>query len=392
MKKIPFILTIIILVLGGCNKVDLEEIPSGTPVFTVNAVLDSEELNINAGDDDFYMFTEYDQDNFDVYSMRGRFAKDANCTTDCEESLSFTIRNNNLFGGVFDIDSVISLNTNLPFYSDSNIVILNGHNYTLSSSFADSLGVTFFGDTSWEVFGNQLLDTIAMDTGNVINFSYFGSQDLNVRLELKNANGTGLDSYFETQIKNGTEDYCDIDIFPTFNQFDSSYVLKLINQPNYSSIFWNGVDVDSFILDVFQNSQQIITLEAMENILNCNVGLGVYAQVDTIGQSSDLSALVYPQIDVQAVDDSMIIPGNGEQYSAITIEYRDETGVYSSANWNNNNSIFTITKIEDYEDNENGEKTKRLTIDYKNCVLAKEGGGDQKIISGTAEIGIAYPD
>lgn len=392
MKKIQFILALIILVLGGCSKVDLEEIPSETPVFTVNAVLDGEDLRINAGDDDFYMFTEYDLDNFEVYSMTGRFAKDANCLIDCEESLSFTLRNNNLFGGTFDIDSVISLNTNLPFYSDSNIVVVNGHNYTFSSTYADSLGVTFLGDTSWEIFGSQLLDTIAMDTGGMVNFSYFGAQDMNIRLELKNANGTGLNSYFETQLKNGTEDFCDIDIFATFNQFDSSYILNLSNVQSYSSISWNGNQMDSFNLPLLQTSQQVITLEAIENTLNCDVGLGIYAQVDSNGQFNDLSALVYPKIMVEVEDDSMIMVGNEEQYSAVTIEYRDETGVYSSANWSNSNSTFTVLKIEDYEDNENGEKTKRLTIAYENCVLAKEGGGDPKIISGTAEIGIAYPD
>ena len=49
------------------------------------------------------------------------------------------------------------------------------------------------------------------------------------------------------------------------------------------------------------------------------------------------------------------------------------------------------SEIEDFEVNENGEKTKKLNISFE-AELWQEGGGDSKTISGSAIIGVAYPE
>ena len=56
MRKILIYISLIIFAIGGCKKVDLDEVPSGDPVFTTIAKLDGVQLNLVAGDDDFYMF------------------------------------------------------------------------------------------------------------------------------------------------------------------------------------------------------------------------------------------------------------------------------------------------------------------------------------------------
>ena len=48
------------------------------------------------------------------------------------------------------------------------------------------------------------------------------------------------------------------------------------------------------------------------------------------------------------------------------------------------------TECEICYQNENGDNTKKLTIEYE-CILGKEGSGETKNISGTAEIAVAYP-
>ena len=92
--------------------------------------------------------------------------------------------------------------------------------------------------------------------------------------------------------------------------------------------------------------------------------------------------------------DAFSVGNPDEQLSAVTIEYKDVTGIYSSKFADNSDTsanTFIITRIENYDDNENGEKTKILTIDY-DCILMKQGSGETKNIIGTAKIALAYPD
>ncbi len=386
MKKVIIYFSLIVFAFGSCSKVDLDEVPSGDPVFLVNAELDGVDLNLVAGDDDFYMFSEFSKDNFDVYTMTGRFAKDSNCTVECEESLSFSIRSSyadSIPNAPFDISSALIQGTNLNYFSNSNTVTQDGHIYTFSSSLIDTLNSAIAGEINWEILAGQTFET---GTGDTFSFPFYGTDDLDVRLSIDIANGLGCTSYFKTKVKNGLDEFCDLELDASFMMGDSVYVLSLIGQ-NYDSIMWNGNPISVLTIPIFGPPNSIITLEAFNSNTNCNVELGVCINADSL----NLSSIAFPKFDVQVQEDTQIIGGNGEQLSAVTIDYQDETGIYSSKFADNSNNTFTITKIEDYEINENGEKTKKLTIEY-DCILKKEGSGEEKNITGTAEIAVAYPD
>ena len=165
-----------------------------------------------------------------------------------------------------------------------------------------------------------------------------------------------------------------------------SITLSLLGS-NYDSILWNGIPISTLDIPIFGPPDSFITLEATDSNSGCSAELGICLNADSLMVSS----IAFPKLDLQVFEDTMIINGNGEQLSAVTIDYQDETGIYSSKFVDNSNSTFTILKIEDYEVNENGEKTKKLTIEY-DCILRKEGSGEEKNITGTAEIAVAYPD
>jgi len=140
MKKIIIYITLTISVLFGCKKVDLEPTPSNDPVFLVDANLGGDSLKWVAGVDDFYMFTEFSKDNFEVYTLTGRLAKDENCVSDCEESLTFSIRSSlpTTSTATFNIDQAIELG-DFSFYENDpsgtgNVV---GYLYSLNSSFSN---------------------------------------------------------------------------------------------------------------------------------------------------------------------------------------------------------------------------------------------------------------
>lgn len=386
MKKILIYFSLIVFAIGGCKKVDLDEVPSGDPVFTVNAELDGTDLNLVAGDDDFYMFSEYSKDNFDVISMTGRFAKDSNCINECDESLSFTIRNSfvdSLPNTPFDINSALIQGTNLNYFSNNNSTIVDGHIYTFSGDLLDTLGFAIAGDINWEIYAGQIFTT---GMGNTISFPFYGTEDLEVRLSIDIENGVGCTSYFKTKVKNGLGEFCELDLDAEFMMGDSIYTLSLMGQ-NYDSIVWNGNTISTLTIPIFGPPSSIITLEAFNSNTNCSAELGICLNAD----SFNLSSIAFPKFNVQVQEDTMVINGNGEQLSAVTIEYQDSTGFYSSKFADNFNNTFAITKVEDYEINENGEKTKKLTIEY-DCILKEGSSGEEKQISGTAEIAVAYPD
>ena len=85
----------ILFLLSACAKEKLEVIiPSQQPIFKVNLLKDGDSLLIEAGRNDFYLFT----DNIistagDVFSPYSEFAKLDQCTVDCLEAFSIQIRN-----------------------------------------------------------------------------------------------------------------------------------------------------------------------------------------------------------------------------------------------------------------------------------------------------------
>ncbi len=385
MKKVIIYFSLIVFAFASCSKVDLDEVPSGDPVFLVNAELDGADLDLAAGDDDFYMFSEYSKDNFDVYTMTGRFAKDSNCVAECEESLSFSIRSStvdSMPNMPFDINTALAEGTNLNYFSFNNTTTVTGQIYTFSSSLFDALNTAIPGNVNWEIFDGQ---QIIIDSGNIITFITSSTEDLDVRLSIDIQNGLGCTSYFKTKVKNGFAEFCELDLNANLMSQDS-ITLSLLGS-NYDSILWNGIPISTLDIPIFGPPDSFITLEATDSNSGCSAELGICLNADSLMVSS----IAFPKLDLQVFEDTMIINGNGEQLSAVTIDYQDETGIYSSKFVDNSNSTFTILKIEDYEVNENGEKTKKLTIEY-DCILRKEGSGEEKNITGTAEIAVAYPD
>ena len=96
MKRLKYLLLLALLSsFIACSK-DSDDLISpelddynDAPVFSFSA--NEGEYLIQAGVNDFYMFTEYFQDTMGNYSFIGRFAKLPNCSINCNEELSFRI-------------------------------------------------------------------------------------------------------------------------------------------------------------------------------------------------------------------------------------------------------------------------------------------------------------
>jgi len=384
MKKIIIYNLLIIIALGGCKKVDLEPTVSDTPVFLANAILENDSLNLIAGDDDIYMFSEFSKDTFDVYTMTGRFAKDSSCQSDCEESLSFSIRSNSATPSVsdFNIEDAISPNSSLSYFKSNPTNSILGYNYFFDAERIDSFSQTQADSFYWEITGDSFSFNSLEDTFSLM---YFGQTDLDVRLELTTSNG--CTSYIQKSIPLGLIDNCDLRI-DGFSTGNLEYILLPVSNSGLSNFSWVGFNfLDSLTIDstTIIPPNGLFELIASDNNQTCLVQLGICPEFQPSGIMYSFS---YPNINYSV--DTLYINNPTEQFSTVTIEYQNATGTYLSNNVDNSNNTFTITKVENYEDNENGENTKKLTIEY-DCILKEEVTGETKNISGTAEIAVAYP-
>ena len=390
MRKILIYISLIIFAIGGCKKVDLDEVPSGDPVFTTIAKLDGVQLNLVAGDDDFYMFSEFSKDNLDVYTMTGRFAKDANCQNDCQESLSFSIRSSSVDSLPFDISSALIQETNLDYYSnnDSNSI---GYNYFFNAEYIDAFSASQADSFSWQISSDSFS---FISLSESFSLAYLGETDIYVRLEITSTGG--CTSYIQKIIPLGLLDDCDLSVnidLDSFN-FPMFFLTPSFVTNSSSTINWINAIANDDTLIIDSNTiippSGLFELIASSGNQQCLVELGICPELEpNMGFTESFS---FPKINYTV--DAFSVGNPDEQLSAVTIEYKDVTGIYSSKFADNSDTsanTFIITRIENYDDNENGEKTKILTIDY-DCILMKQGSGETKNIIGTAKIALAYPD
>lgn len=387
MKQITIYILLIIITLGSCTQSDLVAPLVEEPVFTIESTLDNEALNWEAGNDNVYMFTEYSIDSLDIYTFTGRLAKDSDCTIDCEESLTFSIRSSYATPTLddFNIDEALIVSDYGYYLSNGSGV--TGHIYTFDGALDDPIFGTQAVEYLWTINGN----IINSPSGSVI--SYFDSlgNDFNIRLEMSNPNQ--CTSYIQKTISAGQINTCDLilDVVPVF---DSTQILEYqfsINPPsgiNGTTYLWGNsiISADSFTLSPFtQLPNNILNFSIIDSLGTCGVDMGIC--ISSNG-GSNIQGISIPELNYSV---EPIATMDNEQFSKVIIEYKNADGiVYSSANTDFDNNAFTITKIEDFENNENGEKTKKLTIDYSATLYTPNG--DSKFITGEGVIAIAYPE
>ncbi len=83
----------LICIFLSCGKTELPTPIVGEPIFFFDGQLGGVAKKINAGDNDFYLFTEFSKDDDSVFSFTGRLAKlEQNCPDTCAEQLVISIR------------------------------------------------------------------------------------------------------------------------------------------------------------------------------------------------------------------------------------------------------------------------------------------------------------
>lgn len=375
---------ILLLIITGFFSCKTEELPSpqnGTIVFSVSG----DWVDITAGEDDFYLFTDYEKDTSDVYSFIGRFAKTSDCETDCNEELLIKIRDiaqHSGTGGV-DIDNALAIGN--YSYKVLNTAVSNDE--IIVNLVAEPEGNGPF-TYNWTVtYIDSTINTSTYNTETVsLSFSNnFNIQSLDVCLMVLNNNACQIQ-------------YCN-DIFLDPNAIDCQADIEVVSSPaliqleavmsNGSAPFsysWSNGMVTETIAETINGPFNATYCVTITDANNCSDEICKEITLTQGGTTPIIcgSRFSYEKIFEPGIGDSL-------QLNTVFIQYTDPDGnvLMSDLQAQPNSSYFEIISVEDYDDNENGDKTKKMSVSV-NCVLLNDqGAGIEFPFEGV--IGVAYP-
>lgn len=366
---------IIILLLLACISCRKKEYPEstkeGSPVFNCNMYINGNLTTIEAGVDNYYMYSSFQQDSNGVYGFIAGL-KQTDCTT-CPNSLQIQINDFKISAAnaLTQIDSLTPKNYNymasntasyynVQFQSDYNKTALSylwnfgdgvtstsanpNHIYTKQGKYNVSLKVIGSNSCESSIYTVQNIGTVnykfrtlikadSIGFGTTINFSAINSQ------------GTGPYLYL-------------------WNFGDGTAVSTAAN-PTHTYQYTGAYPVTLRVIDTFS-------------------GDTAYAKNNTVTQT-DMSSCA-TNYTVSTVNPATNTLG----LSNVIVKWVDANGtVYTSKSaLQPNNSYFTIVSVQDYLNNINNERTKKLHVKFKCTVY--NGSNSVQLDNADAFISVAY--
>lgn len=366
---------IIVLLLLACISCRKKEYPEstkeGSPVFNCNMYINGSPTTIEAGVNNYYMYSSFQQDSNGVYGFIAGL-KQTDCTT-CPNSLQIQINDFKISpaNALTQIDSLVPKN----------------YDY-MASNAASYYSVQFQSDYNktplsylWN-FGDGATSTATNPT-----HIYTKQGRYNVSLKVIGSNSCESSIYSIQNI--GTVNYK----FRTLIDADSTGIGTTINFSAVNSqgtgpylYLWNfGDGTPTSTLAAPPHTYQYtgaypVTLRVIDQGSNDTA----YAKYNTVTQS-DISSCA-TNYTVSTVNPS----ANALGLSNVVVKWVDANGVvYTSKNTAQpGNSYFTIVSVQDYQNNTNNERTKKLHVKFKCTVY--NGSSSIQLDNADAYINIAY--
>ncbi|MFT4534726.1 MAG: hypothetical protein ACJA1A_001638 [Saprospiraceae bacterium] len=352
-KKSLMLLILLIVIMPSCEKEEFTSIVEEPVFIAAIPFAKTDSVGFNAGDDQYYMYASHAEIEEEiVYS--GLFGKEESCESGCAENFAIQIHQKK------SLEENLSTG-NYPFYS----VPRDGykHNYSLITNDSDPLQNIF-----WRV-GDEFLsgESISIDSDN----DTAPGDGIKLVYNLPNT----FTVQFERQILPMTVD-CDITvaIAPT----SEGLQIEVITSSPFSQVSWaNGLigntiiantNIATYTARVFGGSG--CTTDIAINLQNMNLTSSY-----TIGFNQSSFGFSTPDN-----------PNN-----AVSISYTSEDGVFytSSTIGQILPFKFDVLDISEYEENEIGNPTWKITANF-DCILFGENGGTRRIRDGQAVFAVSY--
>ncbi len=390
-----YIFLIIILLSNSCQKVELPPPLGNEPVFAVNGTLQGAEFNITAGEEHFILVSDFRKDTNEVYEFFGRFEK-SDCIQNCMEQLTIKIRDFQVTNIATGVDIETALEPGFYSFDASQDTI-----WTFVST--TSYDVTF--DASSSIISNNGINptyiwtidsiiTIAFQNNPIFNYEFpliNNPADFQITLDLM---GIDCQSSVSQNLRLADPNYlpCAVQIVPGTLQgtgLIDTLTAETTGTPPFTYLWSNGETTQQVILSPVGGPYTVIVNDAT----GCQSQASMFPSQNTV---SYCSASFSTDMKLITKIDSIpeLIP-NPFEFSKIIVEYTSPDSIFYSTEFQtqptSNNAFFEIIAIEDFDDNPQNRKTKKVAIQFY-CVLYSESGNALEMVVNEGVIGVAYPN
>lgn len=364
MKK--YIVYILLVCIVSCKK-NIDPVGNnGNPEFNATGLVNGQNLNITAGIDSFYLFTDYGYDSTkDIITYVSEFKKPC---IDCKESLKIIIRNNNSGKNVpFAFDSIFG-------YSNYNYYIDNPTFYKVNFFADDTVNIVH----QWD-FGDGTSSTLTNPTK-----LFPSSNNPVVTYNSKNLIISNCTSSIAKKIFLAA-DTINLTYPNMITFFDSaqSAFIYFNDTSNIKSISWNLGDGDtSSNKSVYHKYTNPGIYKVTANIttvyLNQTIEVSKNIAINTNACKANFSFTITPE-------------NNIPQFSTVIIEYSDKNGKVWRSNTTKQDasSYFKVLTKNPYLSNEKNQATHRFDVEW-NCILSN-GSSKINMNNVKAKIAFAHP-
>lgn len=394
MKYLTLITVLALLASTSCKKLDVELPPMGSPVFGIEAVINGESKKWMAGEEGYYLFTGFDQDSAGLLRFWCRLQPETCDTQVCGEKLAFYFNDLALSpSGQTDVEAALYLGSH-PYQSlamwDTIWIFDTITTYLLNldarSSLADpSLSANFL----WFVpnIGTIVGDTVSIVLPDV-------PQQLPVTLTVQNA----LDSCYSSQTQtvflvSGNQTMpCNVFVDTLTNPVSATPLALVALAQGKAPIAyaWSTGSSDSllFLGNLPAGFPFEVSISDSQGCTSSASGL-------TPNQSGTFCSarFSWSVVEQTEVSTNFTVVHRPFEPGGVKLEYTDESGeVWSSelGPQQANNASFQILSVESYDENENGQKTVKISVKFQ-ATLWNQSGQSIQVTDGKGVIAVAYP-
>jgi hypothetical protein len=380
MKKLAlYILPFVLLAINSCKKNPLppDNGPPSSAVFYMNGTVNGFSVSLEAGNNNYYMYSSHYQDPNNVYVYKADL-KPSSCTGTSTSCYAITVLIND--NKVSAHDSVMTPNSFLVpgnyEFNDGNLTPLGYTGRFMPLVDYQSLHAPF----TWTFYDGISTQTSSTGPFQSAYYSFKNNQTYSVSCKISDISTPKHTNVFKIGSPLQANIYAKADPPFTFNY--SVTTTEAVS--NYHCEFGDGNVATTNINTMYHTFPTIsenyyTTKLTLSNALDTCIS---YYQVPAFSNTTTCHA---------NFTNSFTPVPNTKSLSAVTILLTDlATGtVYSSGALNQGaGNKFEIISVEDYKPNEAGEPTKKLKINF-NCTV-KNGNNSLTINNGNAVIAVSY--
>ena len=366
-------------------KVEIPEpIEEGSDLPSLNFDLDfvgTNSLNLSAGEDCMIVNTGFDRDQLGVYSFSGAFEIDESCNETLDPtSLRFTVRDHMFRTDTEGISENGIQNSSYEYFN----------NYLEVSSYL--IEGSIFSSEGFEV-------EIKTSTEGVIPTDFKGCFSQEISSEVEWIEVKTFDTDFDFELVSTEKYYLQQDLL--FIEPSGIFITKDSTGENIvlgvNKFFPPSEDLTYLWSNGAEGQMLIIPFDDLENQFGEELCVQFYDDLGIIKEQC-ISLFYWSFFDPFFIYSTSTIASQtkyleSEELQTVIIEYTDPSGkFYSSSLGPNGSSNFNVLEIEEFPDNPQGLKSKKLKVALDCKLFALDGTGPIELPDTEGTIAVSFPN